>query len=89
MSSLRLKHIYNTQRWKRLRLFIIARAGYRCEWVEPSTGERCKVRHSQQRPLTVDHTNDDADPYDVRFLKALCRPHHGKKDGGKRIRSRA
>lgn len=95
MTSTRLKHVYNTSRWQALRRQMIALAGGRCqhlEWVQGRGWVRCTVRdkaHGGTQSLTVDHTNEYADPYDPRFLKVLCRPHHGKKDGGKRLKPRS
>lgn len=93
MTSDRLKHVYRTKRWQELRREVIARAGGQCQqlvWSEFARGwTRCSVRdrnYGGTESLTVDHINDQADPYDDRFLRALCFRHHGKKDGGKRVR---
>lgn len=84
MSSARLKSVYSTQRWKRLRLAVIARDGHQCTAVV-HRGRGLWTRCTRTTDLTVDHMNDYADPFDERFLRTLCRTHHGKKDGGKRI----
>lgn len=83
-----MKKVYNSARWQKIRRLMIQAAGGRCQWVEPDTQVRCRVMDRNfggTESLTVDHTRDDVDPYDMRFLKVLCLRHHGKKDGAKRV----
>lgn len=93
MTSLRLKHVYNTAEWRGpIRAAVLERAGGRCEEIvrHPVFGEesRCPVldiRYGGSRPLLIDHKDDmHPDPFDVENLQALCAKHSGKKDGGRR-----
>lgn len=91
MPSERLRKVYQSARWKSLRNQLIENVG-RCQWKEQDISGRwiqCPMidkRFGGTESLTVDHTNIHANPYDPRFLRVLCRKHHGIKDGGKRIR---
>lgn len=92
MTSLRLKHVYNTRRWRGpVRVAVLERAGGQCEFVFRNVfGEdsRCETRDhlwGGTESLTVNHTDPyGVDPFDVSKLEALCRKHHGHVDGGRR-----
>lgn len=64
-----------TTAWKRLRLAILARDGYRCRWVL-GNGERC-----QQRARICDHVVPKAEggTDDPSNLQALCQTHSDTK----------
>lgn len=89
MPSTRLKSVYNSAMWRNtIRPFCLRRAGYRCEHRDPQTRDRCRKTDRKiggSESLTIDHTRDDVDVFDVRFLKVLCHEHHGKKDGGRQF----
>lgn len=88
MSSERLRHVYNSREWRdRVRPRVLARDGHRCRALVHIAGVGW-TRCTRTTDLTVDHTNEHAHPFDERFLVTLCRPHHGKKDGGKRVSRR-
>lgn len=92
MTSLRLKHVYNTRRWRGpVREAVLARAEGRCEFTHTNPfGEttRCEtvdITYGGMESLTVNHTDPyGPDPFDVEVLEALCRKHHGHVDGGRR-----
>lgn len=96
MSSNRLRRVYSTSRWRnQIRPAVIQRAGGQCQWLswnsETRTWDRCTVvdkAYGGTESLTVDHDNQSADPFDTRFLVALCRKHHGMKDGPRANRGR-
>jgi hypothetical protein len=88
MPSDRLRKVYESAEWRGpIRKRVLERAGYRCQWVTTNVfGEqhRCTVidkKRGGTESLTVDHTDEFADPLDVDKLAALCRRHHGEKDG--------
>ena len=96
MTSRRLKPIYNSQRWRKLRRAVIAQAGGRCqaaEW-DDHLGDylRCPVTDllfGGTESLIVDHRDPHhPDPYDEANLQALCHRHSGKKDGPRARRAR-
>jgi 5-methylcytosine-specific restriction endonuclease McrA len=88
MTSERLRHVYNSREWRdRVRLRVLTRDGHQCTMLVFVSG-RGWTRCPATTDLTVDHTNEHAHPLDERFLRTLCRRHHGKKDGGKRVSRR-
>lgn len=75
--------------WRQLSAFIRSeRAGNRCEWIDPDTGERCQAVNGQPSPitgsrviLTVAHVHDpDPANCDPENLLALCQYHHLRLD---------
>lgn len=59
--------------WVRLRVMVLERAGYRCEWTRADTGARCA------EPATdVDHVAR-GDDHRLSNLQALCGWHHARK----------
>lgn len=58
----------------RFRRALVARAGERCEWVDPETGRRCDETEGLQAHH-LDPGNDDP-----RRGALLCREHHKKVD---------
>lgn len=90
MTSNRLAHVYRSSLWKGpIRRAVLAGAQGRCQWVwwdaEAMAHLRCSVMdktYGGAESLTVDHI----DPHGgeaLTNLAALCRKHHGKKDGGR------
>lgn len=90
MSSNRLRKVYDSRRWRAVRLQVLERDGFQCrrqvwdpwacEWV------RCQVRDHRvggTESLTVQHLSEHADPYDDQYLVTLCRRHHGQEDGAR------
>ena len=70
--------VYSAEEYKRWRESVIARAGFRCEWVE------CGVRCSKGRPhrLFADHIKelrDGGEPFDPYNGQCLCGRHHSLK----------
>jgi hypothetical protein len=76
----------------------IHRAGNRCEWIDPATGERCAARHMEpnhRNPkakapvrLTIahlDHTPENCDPAN---LAAWCELHHIRYDAPRKAADR-
>lgn len=59
--------------WKQLRERTKARAGGICEWVDPTTGQRCTMPGSE-----CDHIERGDDHRDEN-LQWLCAHHHGRK----------
>lgn len=60
--------------WGSLRRQVLARAGGRCEWVDPVTGVRCCA------PATdADHRLAKTDDHRLEALQALCGRHHSRK----------
>jgi hypothetical protein len=95
MPSDRLRKVYESDKWRGpTRRAVLERAGYRCEHVFTNVFSetiRCPVvdkRAGGTQSLTIQHTSEFADPYDIDKLAALCRRHHGMEDGGKAARSR-
>lgn len=62
---------YRTYRWRKLRLAVLRRDGYRC-WVRgcPITGNVCDHIDA------VSSTTTDAEFFDPTRLRASCRPHN-------------
>lgn len=95
MSSNRMKHIYDSPRWKGpTRRAVIDRAGGQCEYRFTNIFDeevRCDVRDKRYggtESLTVNHKDPyGPDPYDENELEALCRRHHGMVDGGRATKS--
>ena len=92
MTSARLRDVYRTRQWRvEIRREVLERAGGQCQMVTNGVfGQaRCEVRDitfGGLESLTIDHTRVDVDPFDVQWLQALCRQHHGVKDGGRRVK---
>jgi hypothetical protein len=96
VSSDRLRKVYESTEWRtKTRPAALERADWQCEVVHTNIfGEttRCDVvdrKHPARPPgakvesLTVDHTDEYADPFDIDKLKVYCRRHHGMKDGAR------
>ena len=80
MPSERLRKVYDSRAWRRIREQVLQRDQYRCRWIE--NGVRCWRSKLNGHVMTVDHVN----PYGGEVLTnliTLCRHHHGKKDGGR------
>ena len=60
--------IYGTRRWRRVRLIVLNRAGWRCE--RCGAPGRLEVHHVE--PLQRSSRN----PFDPAGLRVLCRPCH-------------
>jgi 5-methylcytosine-specific restriction protein A len=59
---------------------VLARADYRCEFVDPATGKRCEVRSPET--LFADHIierQDGGELYSVENGQCLCGSHHSLK----------
>lgn len=56
--------------WLQLRAQVLARDGYRCVWVDDTSGLRCP-----QRATDVDHIGKNED-HSMANLRSLCRGHH-------------
>lgn len=82
MSSDRLKKVYNSAAWRRLREQKLVECGYRCTWLEDGR-HRCTVvdkRAGGTQSLTLHHI----DPHGGEAWNnttMLCRRHHGMVDG--------
>lgn len=89
MSSNRLRHVYRSADWKRVRRAALDRAQNQCERVFTNVfGE--STRCPKTADLTVDHVDPYwPDPYDLANVQVLCRRHHGEKDGGRRSEPKA
>lgn len=88
MTSNRLRKVYDSREWRRVRLRVLERDGFQCRRIVhgPAGWQRCPVRDKRvggTESLTVDHTSEVADPFDEQYLVTLCRHHHGKKDGAR------
>lgn len=89
MTSQRLRKVYDSREWRRIRLRVMERDGFQCCRMVFITGmgwARCAVMDTRvggSESLTVDHTSEVADPFDEQYLVTLCRHHHGKKDGAR------
>lgn len=92
MTSLRLKKVYNTARWRKgIRSDVLRRCGGQCEATFINVfGERVRClrvdrEYGGTHTLLIDHVDDmHPDPFDTDNLQALCSIHSGKKDGGRR-----
>lgn len=73
---------YATERWRALRLEVLARDLWRCQW--PGCGVTLKGGRDHDRAAVVDHVRphrgDEALFWDVSNLQALCKRCH---DGAK------
>lgn len=93
MSSDRLKKVYGSRIWRAMRLRVIERAGFQCEYRYTNVfGEETRCTEMDKKAggresLTVNHTEPYGDPYDEEKQEALCRRHHGMVDGGRATRS--
>lgn len=97
MSSKRLKHVYDSSRWRGpIREMVLARAGGRCEHTERSQvfGDMVRCRQLDRSfggrvSLLIDHVDENhPDPFDTDNLQALCPRHSGMKDGPRAHRGR-
>lgn len=95
VASPHMRKVYDTAAWRKARLQFIEMMGWQCQVMEWSAFHgrhiRCQVRDKRvggSESLTVDHTNQQADPMDSRFWKVMCHRHHGQKDGGRAGRGR-
>jgi hypothetical protein len=61
--------------WKKIRLAILGRDGYRCTWIDEATGLRCEAQATD-----VDHIGDNDDHSEAN-LRSLCGWHHDKRTG--------
>ena len=59
--------------WGRLRLRVLRRDAYKCQWRDVYTGEKCLAPANQ-----VDHVIP-GDDHREENLQSLCAHHHGKK----------
>lgn len=59
--------------WKRIRAYVLDRAGYQCEWIRYDTTARCT-----ELATDVDHI-ERGDDHEPSNLQALCRWHHARK----------
>ena len=61
--------------WKMLRLFVLKRDNFKCQWYDPSLRRRCLKVATE-----VDHIRA-GDNHDPDNLQALCTAHHKRKSG--------
>lgn len=93
MPSQRLRQVYDSREWRRVRLIVMQRDGFQCRRMMNIDGEwvRCPKfdkRVGGTESLSVDHTSEVADPFDEQYLVTLCRRHHGQKDGARGAQAR-
>jgi hypothetical protein len=75
---------YETNAHLQFRDAVLARASYRCDWVE--NGERC-ARAAPRHRLFADHIKerqDGGDPFDPANGQCLCGSHHTRKTAAER-----
>lgn len=91
------KELY-PENWQELRAACLERAGYQCEYVDPTTGKRCQTKDQQIKrgkrtgrrwivSLYACHLNNDpANPEPE--LICLCPAHHMHLDRNKELKER-
>lgn len=92
MTSMRLKAVYNSKKWRtEVRSEVLRRCHFRCESTRLNVfGEydRCRtvdIVAGGDKSLLIDHIDPfHPDPYDIDNLQALCPKCSGEKDGGRR-----
>jgi len=80
MNTVEAHRIYANRRWRRARLYVLQRDGYRCQIQGP---------HCQHTATAVDHITTLAQggaPYDPTNLRAACQPCNS---GRNQVRTRA
>jgi 5-methylcytosine-specific restriction enzyme A len=73
--------IYSDPRFKVFRAIVLKRAGYRCEYLDPETGQRCTKSAPYDR-IVADHKvelKDCGDPFDAANGQCQCIQHNTKK----------
>jgi hypothetical protein len=77
-----MKRLYPAD-WEAISLRIKQRAGWRCEFIERDTGERCRAVHGEPHPfteskvvLTTAHLDHDPTNNDETNLRAGCQRCH-------------
>lgn len=65
--------LYSSRKWRRFRIRILRRDGWRCKWAEGCSAWANEVDH------IVPLTDWNGSPFDERNVQSLCKRHHSMK----------
>ena len=77
MSTLAAKAIYNTREWRRTRLEVLDRDGWKCR----ECGRGARTAH--HKPALETLLALGVSPYDKTYIFSACHHCHGVEDGGR------